>query len=107
MKQFIEASETNQSVNLNQKALKLKQITQIVSSVVSLMTKDSVLLTAKFAIIVAIKIILRQNVNLNQSLTQRGKLNPFVNVANVVTGRSTVLNTVKKNRVSQIQTQME
>ena len=57
LKQFIEASETNQS--LNQKALKLIQITQIVNSVVRLMIKGNVLLMAKYATIVAIKIILR------------------------------------------------
>ena len=71
LKRFIEASETNQS--LNQEALKIKmiQITQIVNSVVRHMIKGNVLLTVKFAIIVAVKIIL--NLSANPKLSQIGK----------------------------------
>ena len=95
------------SLNLTQEIL--KQITQIVNSVVNPMTRESVLHTAKCATTVAIKTTLNQSANLRPNLTQRGKLNPFGNVANVVTRRWTVLNTVRSlmNQIVQIQTQKE
>ena len=70
----------------------LKQITQTVDSVASLMIKGNVLLTVKFAIIVAVKIILSQNANLRPDLTQTGQEGlSLENVASVaITKRSTV-----------------
>ena len=60
----------------------------------SLTIKDNVLLTAKYATIVAVKIILNQNANLRPDLTQIGQedlsLNPFINVASVAIRKSTV-----------------
>ena len=76
------------------RGFKMKQITQIVNSVASLMIKGNVLLTVKFAIIVAVKIILNLNANLRPDLTQTGQeglsLNPSINVASVAIRKSTV-----------------
>ena len=71
------------------------------------MIRESVLLTAKSVTIVVIKTTLNQNVDQVGDLTQRGQegLSLLINVASVAIGKWTILNTVKKNRVSQIQTQ--
>ena len=76
------------------------------------MIKDNVLPTAKFAIIVAVKITLNQSANLRPDLTQtdqEGLSLLIESVASVaITKRWTVLNTVKSPIIkSQTQNQME
>ena len=71
------------------------------------MIKGNVQHTAKFAISVAVKIIL--NLSAKPKLSQIGKkILSLESVASVaITKKSTVWNTVKKNLVSQTQTQVE
>ena len=74
------------------------------------MIRESVLHMGKYVTIVVVKTTLNQNVDQVGDLTQTGQeglsLLLLENVASVAIRRWTVLNTVKKNRVSQIQTQM-
>ena len=73
------------------------------------MTRESVLHMGKSVTIVVVKTILNQNVDQVGDLTQTGQeglsLLLLENVASVAIRKWTVLNTVKKNWVSQIQTQ--
>ena len=73
------------------------------------MTRESVLHMGKSVTIVVIKTILNRNVDQVGDLTQTGQeglsLLLLENAASVAIRSWTVLNTVKKNRQSQIQTQ--
>ena len=73
------------------------------------MIGESVLHMVKSVTVVVVKTTLNRNVDQVGDLTQTGQegLNLLLleNVAGVAIKRWTVLNTVKKNRVSQIQTQ--
>ena len=73
------------------------------------MTRESVLHMGKSVTVVVVKTILNRNVDQVRDLTQTGQeglcLLLLENVASVAIRRWTLLNTVKKNWVSQIQTQ--